>query len=492
MSSVDNHLGVMRRNLTSVRVFALALTACAAAAFVAAGLAYPPQTWGVVLGLAAVAAIAERRSLQLAPGVWVSVAFLPMALAAVVLGPAAAAIVGGAAMLGDTEGPFDRFAIYTAARVLEGVAGGLAALAMLPAGHDHYTLARLVLASAAAAVASSAIDFTVAAITVHLRGRRGAVDLWRMLRGTLALSMALYAPITSLFAYAYQGAGEWVILFFLIPVLAAHRSLGMHARQAQLITELEESNRQLGDANQHLRHVNLKFAAAMVQALDSRDRYTAEHSKAVAVYSRDLAREFGLTDAEIARVHLCGLVHDIGKIGVPAAVLEKQSSLDDDEWVQMRRHSEIGEEILANLDDYSDVAEAVRSHHERLDGAGYPDGLEGDAIPLFARIIAVTDAYNAMTSDRPYRAGMGVEEAVRQLELGRSTQFEPSLVAAFLAVLERADEAYRLGKVDEDPLARLARGELEPVEVKRVAVTRPSGAARVLKAYRAAPDGGSR
>jgi putative nucleotidyltransferase with HDIG domain len=479
----------MTRNVTTTRPFAAALVLCAAVAFVAVAFAYPPRQWGVVVALAAVAAIAERRSLQLAPGVWMSVAFLPMALAAVVLGPLAAAVVGGTAMLGDLEGPPDRFAIYTAGRVLEGVGGGMAAVALLPPGHT-YTLARLVMASAAAAVASSSIDFAIVAVTLHLRGRLGASGLWAMLRGTMVLSIALYAPITSLFAYAYQGAGEWVILFFLIPVLAAHRSLGMHARQAQLITQLEESNRQLGDANQSLRHVNLKFAAAMVQALDSRDRYTAQHSKAVAVYSRDLARELGLSDSDVARVHLCGLVHDIGKIGVPAAVLEKQSALDEDEWVEMRRHSQIGQEILAKVDDYADVAEAVRSHHERLDGAGYPDGLTGDRIPLFSKMIAVVDAYNAMTSDRPYRQGMTPERAIGQLELGRGTQFEPVVVDAFLAVLARADHAYRLGAVDEDPLERLARGELDPIEIRRVAVGRMAVEAP-LRAYRGLPGGGS-
>jgi putative nucleotidyltransferase with HDIG domain len=446
------------RNVTSIRAFAGVLTLLAGLALGTALAVDGLRSWAVMAALAAVAAIAERRSFQLSPGVYVSVSFLPMALAAVTQGPAAAALVGGIAMLGDREGPIERFTIYTAGRTLSGASGGFAAAAIL--NPQTHSLARLVFASAAAALSGICVDFVVAGVTITLRGRLGPGGLWRMLRGSLAVSIALYAPITALFAYAYTGAGGWVLIFFIIPVLAAHLSLGMHARQAQLIEELEETNDQLADANVHLRRVNLSFAAAMVRALDARDTYTAGHSAAVAVYSRDIAKELGISQADIDRVHLCALVHDIGKIGLPAEVLQKTSALNDEEWADMRRHSEIGADILAEVEDYADVAAIVRSHHERWDGAGYPDGLATDDIPRLARIISVADSYNAMTSDRPYRKAMSPERAMEQLVLGKSSQFEAALVEAFLAVLERESEPYRRGLLADFSLEAIQHGEL--------------------------------
>jgi putative nucleotidyltransferase with HDIG domain len=399
--------------------------------------------WDAIVVLAIVANVAEGRSMRLSPRVEVSVSFMPMALAAVLFGPAAAAIVGAVGMA-RWEPPVERFLIYLSGKGLAGCAAGWAAVAA-SRSWGHMTLEELVIVAAVASVVGTAVEFGVAALTLLLRHGSRPTELWRLLRGSLAVSVALYAPVTALIAYAYAGAGLRVLLFFIVPLVAAHLSFGMHARQAQLIEELEQSNDRLEDANRHLRRVNVSFAAAMVRALESRDAYTAGHSAAVAVYARDIAREMGLLDDDVERVHLTGLVHDIGKIGLRAEVLGKRSALDDGEWAEMRRHSEIGARILAEVEDYTDVAAIVRSHHERWDGAGYPDGLSTDAIPRLARVIAVADSYNAMTSDRPYRAAMTTEHAIRQLILGKDSQFEAELVDAFLTVLARETEAYRRG-----------------------------------------------
>ena len=145
------------------------------------------------------------------------------------------------------------------------------------------------------------------------------------------------------------------------------------------------------------------------------------------------------------RVHLAGLVDDIGKIGLPPGLLEKEGPLTLDERRVMQTHSEIGERILAKVDDYSDIATIVRHHHERVDGNGYPDGLVENEMPLLARIIAVADAYNAMTSDRPYREAMPSRVARMRLAQAVGSQFDTSVVAAFEAILATADEQYRLG-----------------------------------------------
>jgi HD-GYP domain-containing protein (c-di-GMP phosphodiesterase class II) len=156
----------------------------------------------------------------------------------------------------------------------------------------------------------------------------------------------------------------------------------------------------------------------------------------------------GLQEAEQELAYLCGLVHDIGKIGLPAGLLEKPGALTLDERREMQRHSEIGERILANVDTYLGIAAVVRHHHERVDGQGYPDGLIGDAIPLLSRIIAVADAYNAMTSDRPYRDAMPSRVARLRLAQAVESQFDTSVVAAFEAILASASEEYRTAEGD--------------------------------------------
>jgi putative nucleotidyltransferase with HDIG domain len=198
-------------------------------------------------------------------------------------------------------------------------------------------------------------------------------------------------------------------------------------------------------ANSQLERAGLSFASALVATLDARDRYTAGHSAAVAVYSRDIAKRMGLDDAQQQLAYLAGLVHDIGKIGLPPGLLEKAGPLTLEERRVMEEHSEIGQRILKRVENYSEIATVVRNHHERVDGNGYPDGLRGDEIPLIARIISVADAYNAMTSDRPYRDAMPSRVARLRLAQAVESQFDTSVVAAFEAILAGANERYRSG-----------------------------------------------
>jgi putative nucleotidyltransferase with HDIG domain len=249
----------------------------------------------------------------------------------------------------------------------------------------------------------------------------------------------LYVPALALFVYAYHAYSLHLVLVFFIPTLAAQRLL-------HLSREEKDATSRLAAANDRLRRASLSFATALVATLDARDQYTAGHSAAVAIYARDIAERMGLAPEQQELVHLSGLVHDIGKIGLPAGLLEKPGPLTLEERRQMEQHSEIGERILRNVDDYSEIADIVRSHHERIDGMGYPDGLHGDEIPLLARIIGVADAYDAMTSDRPYREALPSRVARMRLAQAVETQFDTSVVAAFEAILATADEDYRSGR----------------------------------------------
>jgi putative nucleotidyltransferase with HDIG domain len=161
---------------------------------------------------------------------------------------------------------------------------------------------------------------------------------------------------------------------------------------------------------------------------------TARHSQTVGRYAEEIARELGLPSDRVERLRAAGVLHDIGKLGVADAVLQKPGALTDDEWADMRRHPELGARILdhANL---RDISGWVLAHHERIDGRGYPHGLAGEQIPLEARILAVADAYEAMTADRPYRTALGHDAARDQLRECSGTQFDPRVVDAFLRVL---------------------------------------------------------
>lgn len=254
----------------------------------------------------------------------------------------------------------------------------------------------------------------------------------------VAASLPLYAPIVALLAFAYQEVSPWTLPLFFVPALAAQRLFALYEHQRGLTEDL------IG-ANERLQRANLSFATALVATLDARDRYTAGHSAAVAIYARDIAERLALPEDQVNVAHLCGLVHDIGKIGLPPGLLEKPGALTLEERRMMERHSEIGEGILCKVSDYSEIAKIVRHHHERVDGQGYPDGFSGDEIPMISRIIAVADAYNAMTSDRPYRDAMPSRVARLRLAQSVESQFDTTVVAAFEAILAGATEEYRAG-----------------------------------------------
>ena len=267
-------------------------------------------------------------------------------------------------------------------------------------------------------------------------GRCGPV--FRSLAPLGLVAVPIYTPVVAVLAFTYQELSPWTLPLFFVPALTAHRIFGMYPEQRQLADELVT-------ANTRLERANLSFASALVATLDARDQWTAGHSEAVGTYAREIAARLGLTQREQQLVKLCGLVHDIGKIGLPSGLLQKSGPLTRDERVKMQQHSVIAEQILRNVEDYSEIAEIVRHHHERWDGHGYPDGVAGDDIPLLSRIIAVADAYDAMTSDRPYRGAIVRGAARLELTQGVNSQFDSSVVAAFEAVLAQANHQYNEG-----------------------------------------------
>ena len=188
---------------------------------------------------------------------------------------------------------------------------------------------------------------------------------------------------------------------------------------------------------------SVHIVETLAEAIDAKDTYTHGHSSRVAAYSREIAHRAGYSEAAQNIVYMMGLLHDVGKIGVPDAVINKPGRLDDDEFLQIKTHPGKGAKILANM---PELVAGARSHHERFDGRGYPDGLTGHAIPEEARIIAVADAYDAMTSNRSYRKGMEQQKVREQIERGKGTQFDPRFADIMLQMIDE-DVAYAMREV---------------------------------------------
>jgi diguanylate cyclase (GGDEF)-like protein/putative nucleotidyltransferase with HDIG domain len=184
----------------------------------------------------------------------------------------------------------------------------------------------------------------------------------------------------------------------------------------------------------------LSAMLVLAEAVDLRDAGSSAHSETVGRYAEMIAAELGLDAERVERVKLAGILHDIGKVGVPDTVLQKAGPLDEAEWDEIQKHCELGSRLLSGAG-LEDIAGWVLAHHERPDGTGYPAGLSRSEIPPEARILAVADAYEAMVADRTYRMGIGPERAREELESGAGTQFDPLVVEAFLRFLERADRA---------------------------------------------------
>jgi putative nucleotidyltransferase with HDIG domain len=420
-----------------VEAFAAAL-ALAAASFASVllgmgeAISAPPL---VIVGLALAALFAEKQSVYISANTEMSVSVLPVLFAAVLYGPLEAMIVGACALLGEFGRPFMRWVIWTSARALTAGVAGVAAASF--ADHSR-SFGGLLIAVLAAALVESVGDIALNSLTVAVRRSGSFRETARALARLSLSTVPLYAPVIGVLIYSYRELSPWTVLLFFVPAIAAQRLLLLYHEQRELASNLAE-------ANERLEKAGLSFASALVAALDARDRYTAGHSAAVAVYARDIAGRLGLSEEDQQLVHLAGLVHDIGKVGLPAGLLEKPGPLTLEERRIMEEHSSIGERILSEVEDYAAIARIVRHHHERMDGNGYPDGLSGDEIPLLSRIIAVADAYNAMTSGRPYRDAMPSRVARMRLAQAVDSQFDTGIVAAFEAILTSAGASYLAG-----------------------------------------------
>jgi putative nucleotidyltransferase with HDIG domain len=211
-------------------------------------------------------------------------------------------------------------------------------------------------------------------------------------------------------------------------------------RMSQTITGQQEELRRY---TQELEAAYVSIVQVLAAAIDARDPYTLGHSSRVAAHSVKIGEEIGLKKEELEELEIASLLHDVGKLKTPDSILMKKRPLDSWELNAIKHHPEDGAEILGKVKSLQKYVPPVRHHHEHYDGGGYPDGLDGDRIPLYSAIIAIADTFDAMTSTRPYRKAMSKAEALRVLKSGAGEQFHPDLVEAFLRVMEKREDSRR-------------------------------------------------
>lgn len=242
--------------------------------------------------------------------------------------------------------------------------------------------------------------------------------------------------------------GQTAFGYLVADALGAHGEdtghlLGILAQQtasaltnAGLHESLRDKNSQLTQAYEKLNASYMETIEALRLLVDAKDFYTRGHSDRVSYYAVMLAKAAGLDKNTVERIRVSALFHDVGKMGVPDAVLTKQDKLTEEEFASIRQHPLLSEKIMAQLSLFGDLAPIVASHHERVDGKGYPQGLKGDEIPLEARVIALADSFDAMTSDRHYRKRLTLDKALDELRRGRGTQFDEGLTDIFIRLIQ--------------------------------------------------------
>ena len=402
---------------------------------------------GLVL-LTLIAAIAERLQIMVYGNGTVSVSFIFLFAIGVLYGPAGVAVAS----------PFVTLALFLPRNVLSfrflfnagsGILAEVSAAAVLWALIDPSSIEvspQVVAAALVAAGVSYGVSSFLVTNVVSLATRQSPWAVWQEKFQWLFPHYMVFGLLGLACALAYRALGITGLLAFAAPPFMMRLAMKQYIDKTALhVATLKGKNEQLERANREILAMNMRLKdtyeatlEALAAALDARDRDTGGHSSRVTVYTMDMARCLGIRkdSADWADIERASLLHDVGKIGVPDSILNKPGPLTAEEWQEMRKHPTIGYEMLKDVEFLAAAAEIVYSHHERYDGKGYPKGLKGDEIPLGSRIFAVADAFDAMTSDRPYRRALDWRKAREEIVNNNGVQFDPEVVEAFLKCLD--------------------------------------------------------
>src|SRR3954466_2988939 len=311
---------------------------------------------------------------------------------------------------------------------------------LVPGGSDKYVF---VVAGIAAGATYFMVNMSLLSAVVAIEGHERWTAVFKERFAWLATHYLVYGFIGGVISIGYASANIWALAVFAVPLLLMRKTQEAYLRHTQRSAQklrvaaetIQTQNVPLDHANKLLKERSTAAMESLSATVDARDAYTAGHSRRVQQLALAIGRELGLSQAELDLLGHAALFHDIGKLAIPDAILLKPASLTQDEWSLMQRHAEEGARIIDRLGFLADAVPAIRHHHERFDGTGYPDGLKGEEIPLGARIIHVADALDSMLTTRIYRAARPASEALDELRRASGSQFCPRCVAALERIL---------------------------------------------------------
>jgi HD-GYP domain-containing protein (c-di-GMP phosphodiesterase class II) len=386
-----------------------------------------------------VAFVASAAPVRLPDGVQVAVSTAPFMAAAVLGGPTAA---GWVALIGSTDLREIRGRVVWygtlanhAAIVLPAIVGGLVVHLSRGIGDAppiEFTATLL------GTIAYFLINLVFVSLIVLLRSGRSIREfLARAETSNIWANLLTLAPLGWLMAKMYElpGGGAWTTLLFGVPLLTTRVAYQRFVEMREMFTQT---------------------IGALAEAVDKRDPFTSKHSQRVRSISVDIGRQMRVSAGELEALEWGGLLHDVGKIGVPDSILLKQGKLTREERIRMNAHPVLGAEIIGPVDHLAPELPVIRHHHEWYNGSGYPDRLMGDEIPRLARILHVADAFEAMTADRPYRKALSVDQALAELRKFAGVQFDPEIVDAFVKTTW-AEDAHEPGEPDIRPIPLLGQ-----------------------------------
>jgi hypothetical protein len=402
---------------------------------------------GLIL-LSVMAAISDRLGILVYSDSKVSVSFICLFAIAALYGPAGVAVAAPFTAL-SLHLPKDvfsyRFMFNVGALILGNAVTAMVLWALIDP-QDLSVSLQVILAALTAAAVAYGVNSSLVTSIASLATGQSAWSIWQEKFQWLFPHYVVFGLLGVALAIAYQALGVGGLLAFAAPPFMMRLAIKQYVDKTALnVAALKRKNEQLERANREIlamtRRLKDTYDAtleALAAALDARDRETAGHSTRVSVYTMGMAERLGIVSGsdEWVDIERASLLHDVGKIGVADSILNKPGPLTPEEWQEMRRHPAIGYDMLKDVKFLTGAAQIVYSHHERYDGKGYPEGLKGEEIPLGARIFAVADAFDAMTSNRPYRQALPWERARDEIVNNSGIQFDPKVVEAFLECLD--------------------------------------------------------
>ena len=395
--------------------------------------------FGILLGFSI---FSDVMSIETESRLKISGNFLALVLAMVLLGGTPAAVIGAISILAgwlrfreDASDLLVNMVTYLTFPLAVGIGFHevLSATAVAAADPAYYVLIFGVF------LVALAMNFSMIGVYTCYLERSSFVEKVRTVMIPLLPSELAAALMAVGVAFIYNQIGLAGVALFGIVLITFQYLLGALIKSQERARELEVRTNQLAS-------FQVGMLSALLRTLDLRDQMTARHSAAVARYSRAIAQRAGFSKREEELVHIAALLHDIGKFILPDRILKANVPLTDEDWMLIRRHPQQGARVVSSLDGYGPVAEIILAHHERIDGKGYPRGLEGDAIPELARIISVADTYDVMTARDSYRTPTSSYEAIQELRRVAGKQLDARFVEVFIELIEDKDVSFRHGE----------------------------------------------